>query len=146
MNKAQMRTWLNFSISLATLLIAAVVIAYIWRNEIDIYDMSKLTRLRILSLISTIPLILIVITQWRWKKVYDERDRQIDRKATYIGAVGAFVFLAGAGWLLCVISRMGSIKAPLIMLLLYLAAFVWFFVSSTVALIQYGWNSKGEKS
>ena len=142
MNRAQKRTWLNFAISLATLVISAAVIVYIQRNEINIYDMSKLTRLRILSLLMTIPLILIVIIQWRWKKNYDERDKEIDRKAVICGSTGAFIFLAGAGWYLCVITKMGSIKAALIMLLVYLAAFVWFFVSSVAALIQYGRGGK----
>ncbi len=120
MNKAQKRTFICLAISFATLVISAAIIAYIWRNEIDIYDLSKPTRLRILSLFMTIPLILIVITNWRWKKVYDERDKQIDRKAIVCGSIGAFIFLGGAGWLLSVMTKMGSIKAPLVILLVYL--------------------------
>jgi len=77
---------------------------------------------------------------------FDERDKLIDRKANAIGIVGAFIFLAGAGWLLSVITKMGSIKAPLVILLVYLACFVWILVSSVAALIQYGWRSIGEKS
>ncbi len=146
MNKAQKRTFICLAISFATLVISATIIAYIWRNEINIYDLSKPTRLRILSLFMTIPLILIVITNWRWKKVYDERDKQIDRKAIVCGSIGAFIFLGGAGWLLSVMTKMGSIKAPLVILLVYLACFVWILVSSVAALIQYGWESKGEIS
>ena len=146
MNKAQKRTWLCFLISFATLVVSTAVITYIRQNEIDIYDLSKPARMRILSLLMTIPLILIVITNWRWKKVYDERDLQIDRKAIVCGSIGAFIFLGGAGWLLSVMTKMGSIKAPLVILLVYLACFVWVLVSSTAALIQYGWKIKGEKS
>ncbi len=146
MNKAQKRTFICLAISFATLVTSAAIIAYIWRNEINIYDLSKPTRLRILSLFMTIPLILIVIANWRWKKVYDERDKQIDRKAIVCGSIGAFIFLGGAGWLLSVMTKMGSIKAPLVILLVYLACFVWILVSSVAALIQYGWESKGEKS
>jgi len=146
MNKAQKRTFICLAISFATLVISAAIIAYIWRNEINIYDLSKPTRLRILSLFMTIPLILIVITKWRWKKVYDERDKQIDRKAIVCGSIGAFIFLGGAGWLLSVMTKMGSIKAPLVILLVYLTCFVWILVSSTAALVQYGWSGKGEKS
>lgn len=146
MNKAQKRTFICLAISFATLVISAAIIAYIWRNEINIYDLSKPTRFRILSLLMTIPLILIVITKWRWKKVYDERDKQIDRKAIVCGSTGAFIFLGGAGWLLSVMTKMGSIKAPLVILLVYLACFVWILVSSVAALIQYGWKAKGEKS
>jgi hypothetical protein len=42
-------------------------------------------------------------------------------------------------------TKMGSIKAPLVMLLVYLACFVWILVSSVAALIQYGWGGKDEK-
>ena len=145
MNKAQKRTFICLAISFATLVISAAIIAYIWRNETNIYDLSKPTRLRILSLLMTIPLILIVITNWRWKKVYDERDKQIDHKAIVCGSIGVFVFLGGAGWLLSVMTKMGSIKAPLVMLLVYLAYFVLILVSSVAALIQYGWGGKDEK-
>lgn len=146
MNKAQKRTWLRFAVSFATILIAAVIIAYIQRNAIDIYDMSQPTRYIILGLLSAIPPVLIAVIDWRWKKIYDERDRHIDNKAAIYGAVGAFIFLAGAGWLLIVTTKMGSIKAPLVILLVYLAWLVWILVSSVSALIQYGWKIKGEKS
>ncbi len=146
MNKAQKRTWLRFAVSFATILIAAVVIAYIRRNAIDIYDMSQPTRYIILGLLSAIPPVLIAVIDCRRKKVYDERDRQIDNKAAIYGAIGAFIFLAGAGWLLIVMTKMGSIKAPLVILLVYLAYFVWILVSSTASLFQYGWTVKGEKS
>jgi hypothetical protein len=146
MNKAQKRTWLNFAISLATLVISAAVIAYIWRNEINIFDLSKPTRIRILGLFFTIPLILIVIVAWGWRKDYDERDMLIDYKANTIGIVGAFGFLGGAGWYLSVVTKMGSVRAPLICTLVYLACFVWILVSSVAALVQYGGTCKGEKS
>jgi hypothetical protein len=81
--------------------------------------------------------------EWGWKKIYDERDMQIDRQAVILGAVGAFIFLGGAGWYLSVVTKMGSIKAVLIMLLVYLAYFVWNLVLSIVALIHYGWGGKG---
>ena len=142
MNKAQKRTWFSLAISLATILISAVVITYVRRNEINIFDLSKPTRIRILGLFCTIPLIMIVIINWRWKKDYDERDRHIARKANAIDIAGAFIFLGGAAWLLNVISRMGSIRTPLITFLVYLACFIWILVSSTAALIQYGWGIK----
>jgi len=142
MNKAQKRAWLNFMVSLATLVISSVVITYVWRNEINIFDLSKPMRIRILGLFCTIPLILIVIIAWRWKKDYDERDKLIDRKANAIGIVGAFVFLGAAAWFLSVMTRMGSIRVPLITFLVYLACFVWILVSSMAALVQYGADAK----
>jgi hypothetical protein len=142
MNKAQKRAWLNFMVSLATLVISSVVITYVWRNEINIFDLSKPMRIRILGLFCTIPLILIVIIAWRWKKDYDERDKLIDRKANAIGIVGAFVFLGAAAWFLSVMTRMGSIRVPLITFLVYLACFVWILVSSMAALVQYGGGAK----
>ena len=146
MNKAQKRVWFNFAVSLTTLVISAAVIAYIWRHEINIFDLSKPTRIRILGFFSAIPLILIVIIAWRWKKDYDERDMLIDRKANAIGIVGAFIFLGGAGWYLSVATKMGSVRAPLICFLVYLACFVWILVSSVAALVQYGVTFKGDKS
>lgn len=102
MNKAQKRTWFCFAISLATIVIEAAVIVFIRINQIDIYEP---TRFRVLGLLCTIPLILIVITGARFPtKKFDERDKLIERKANAIGIVGAFIFLAGAGGLLCVIS------------------------------------------
>jgi hypothetical protein len=149
MNKAQKKTWLRLLISLATLLIAAIVIIYVRRSGIDVYDFSTPARIRryiLLGILSAIPLILIVVTEWGWKKVYDERDKQIDHQAVTLGAVGAFIFLGGAGGLLSVMKKMDSIKAPLVILLVYLAYFVWILVSSIAALIQYGRTGKGEKS
>jgi hypothetical protein len=149
MNKAQKRTWLRLLISLVTLLIASILIIYFRSSGIDIYDFSTPARIRryiLLGLLSAIPLILIAVVDWGWKKVYDERDKQIDRQAVIWGAIGAFVFLAVAGWFLTVYTKMGSIKAVLIMLLVYLAIFVGNLVSSAAALVQYGWGIKGEKS
>ena len=79
-------------------------------------------------------------------KEYDERDLVIERKANTVGIVGAFTFLAGAGWFLTVLTKMGFIRASHILLLVYLACFVWILVSSVAALIQYGWDAKGGKS
>ena len=142
MNRAQKRTWLCFGISLATLLIAAVVIGFIWVNEIDVTDINR-TAFRIFSLPWTIPLILIVIISARYPgKYYDERDKLIERKATIIGAVGVFIFLTGAIYFFYLISRVDSIRTLSIVWLVYLAAFVWFFVSSVAALIQYRWGSR----
>jgi hypothetical protein len=143
MNKAQQRTWLNFMVSLTTLVISSAVIAYVRRNEINIFDLSKPTRIRILGFFCTIPLILVVIIGWRWrKKDYDERDMLINRKANVIGIVGAFVFLGGAAWFLSVMTKMGSIRVPLITFLVYLACFVWILVTSIAALVQYGAGAK----
>ena len=148
MNRAQKRAWLRLLISLATLLIASIFIIYFRSRGIDISDFSTPTRIVryiLLGILSAIPLILIVAIEWGWKKVYDERDKQIDNQAVICGAVGAFIFLGGAGCFLCVVSKRGLIKAASIILLIYLACFVWNLVLSIVALIQYGREPKGEK-
>ncbi|HUS89704.1 MAG TPA: hypothetical protein VMW91_10185 [Desulfosporosinus sp.] len=145
MNKAQKRTWLCFAISLVTLLIATVVITFIWVNEIDVIDIKTKSpaAFRIYSLILTVPLILIVIISAQFpRKYYDERDKLIERKATIIGAVGVFIFLTGAIFFFYLISRVGSIRTLSIVWLVYLAAFVWFFISSVAALIQYRIGAK----
>ena len=146
MNKAQKRIWLKLVVSVAGLLVMTFTLAVIKIYDLDMADASDHMTLRLLSLPCTIPLILIVILDWGWKKMYDERDRQIDRKAAIYGTVGAFIFLAGAGWLLTVVTKMGSIKADLVISLVYLACFVWILVSSVAALIQYGWKIEGGQS
>ena len=149
MNKAQKRAWLRLLISVATLLIASIVIIYVRSSGIDVFDFSTPARIRryiLLGILSAIPLILIVVIEWGWKKIYDERDMQIDNQAVICGAVGAFIFLGGAGGFLTVATKMGSIKAGSILLLVYLACFVWNLVFSIVALILYGRIGKGEKS
>ena len=149
MNKAQKRTWLRLLISVATLLIASIVIMYVRSSGIDVFDFSTPARIRryvLLGILFAIPLILIVVIEWGWKKIYDERDMQIDRQAVILGAVGAFGFLTLAGGFLAVATKMGSIKAGSIIPLVYLACFVWNLVFSIAALILYGRIGKGEKS
>ena len=77
-------------------------------------------------------------------KIYNERDKDIDRQAAVWGAIDGFIFWAGAGWFLVVAGKMGSIRTMSIMLLVYLAYFVWNVVSSIAALIHYGWRERNE--
>ena len=149
MNRAQKRTWLRLLVSVATLLIASVFIIYFRSRGIDIYDYSTPARIRryvLLGLLSAVPIILIAVIDWGWKKVYDERDLQIEREASVCGWVGALTFLALAGWYLTVATKNGSIKAVLILLLVYLAFFVSIVVLSIVALILYGRRERGDAS
>jgi hypothetical protein len=97
---------------------------YFRSRGIDIYDVSTPARIRryiLLGVLSAIPCILIAVIDWGWKKVYDERDLQIERQAAICGSVGALTFLALAGWYLTVATKMGFIRAVLILLLVYLA-------------------------
>jgi FtsH-binding integral membrane protein len=147
MNRAQKRTWLTFAISAATLLISASVIWYAWVNKIDLIDFDRPMRTRLIMLPSTIPLILIVVISMRYKgKDYDERDLLIERRSSGIGYLMAFIFLTVAGYCLFLINPRGSTRNIYVVMccsfLIYLAAFVWFFVSAIAALILYG---KGEK-
>ena len=147
MNKAQKRAWVRLLISLTTLLIASILIIYFRSRGIDIYDFSTPARIRryvLLGLLSAVPIILIAVLDWGWKKVYDERDLQIEREASICGWVGALTFMALAGWYLTVATKNGSIKAVLILLLVYLAFFVSIVVLSIVALILYGRRERNE--
>ena len=146
MNKAQKRTWQKILVSIAGLLFMAGAIAVMKIKNLDFSDKSDQSMIRILGLINTIPLILMVIIDWGWKKVFDERDKLIAQKANYIGIIGTFIFLAVASEFLIVITKIGSIKTPLITSLVYLACFVWILVSSIAALMQYSSGCKGEKS
>ena len=149
MNKAQRTTWLRLLISLVALLVASILIMYFRSRGIDIYDWSTPARIRryiLLGVLSAIPLILIAVIEWDWKKVYDERDKQIDNDAVIGGAVAAIAFLSLAGVYLTGATKMGSIKAVSVVFLVYLACLVWNLVLSIVALILYGRACKGEKS
>ena len=146
MNKAQKRIWGKLIVSIAGLLVMSSALTIMKICNLEMRDAQDHDAIRILGLLNTVPLILIVILEWRWKKIYDERDIEIDRRALHYGIVGAFIFLGGAGWYLTVITRLGSVKADLIISLVYLAVFVCILVSSVAALIQYGWRNKGEES
>jgi apolipoprotein N-acyltransferase len=89
-------------------------------------------------------MILIAVIDWGWKKVYDERDLKIEGQAAVCGWVGALAFIALAGWCLTVASKMGFIRAVLILFLVYLAFFISIVVLSIVALIQYGRGARGD--
>jgi len=146
MNRAQKKTWFYCAISLAGILIGAAVITFIKVNELDMRDVNDHTILRILSLLLAVPLVLMVIISARFKKKdFDERDKQIERKGLVSGMIGTFIFLAGAGWLLVVTTRMGPITSLSIIWLIYLAAFVWYLVSSVASLIQYGRGGKNHE-
>ena len=144
MNKAQKWAWILFAISLATLVISAIGILYVRQNQINFSDTNNNTLHRMQGLIMTIPLILIVVIvvleKYFFKKCFDERDTKINRIASSIGAIGTLAFLAAAGLSLTVITKMGSIKATTLLLLVYLAAFVWFLIMSATTLFQYGWR------
>ncbi len=148
MNRAQKRTWIRLLISLGALLMASILIIYFRSRGIDIYDWSTPARIRryiLLGVLSAVPLILIVVIEWGWKKVYDERDKQIDNEAVIGGAVAAFAFLGLAGMYLTMTTKMGSIKAASVLFLVYLAYLVCNLVLSIVALILYGRAPKGEQ-
>ena len=143
MNKAQKRTWLSLVISLAGISLGAAVIATIKIMQLDIANTNHHMTFRLLSLLLMIPLVLMVILSWRIpRKEYDERDKTIERKAFIFGTFGVFIFLGAASWFLSVVTKMGSIKVVQITLLVYLAAFVWYLVSSVAALAQYGRGGK----
>jgi tryptophan-rich sensory protein len=140
MNKAQKRAWLVLTISIVTLLAAAAVIIFVHINHIDVIGLPKPTPIgRILGLVMTVPLILIVITAWRFpQKDFDERDKLIDHKTAIFGYMGGLIFLVGAGWFIIIANQLGTIKSLLIIYLIYLAYFVSVSASSIAALIQYG--------
>ena len=143
MNEAQKRAWFYFVISLAGILIGAAVITFIKVNELNFRDASNHAAFRILSLPLMLPLILMVIVSARFKKKdFDERDKQIERKSLFAGTMATFIFLGGASWLLVVTTRMGPITSLSIIWLVYLAAFLWYLISSVAALIQYGKGGK----
>ena len=143
MNKAQKRTWLSLAISLAGISLGATAVTLIKIMQLDIANTNHHMTIRLLSLPTTIPLILMVILSWRLPiKRYDERDREIDRKSMSYGIIGAFVFLGAAVLVLGAMSPLGSMKIFFLSSLVYFAFFVSQIVSSIAALFQYGWREK----
>jgi hypothetical protein len=148
MNRAQKRIWLKLAVSVAGLLAMSGALALIKFNDLQIADKEDHTSLRVLGLLCTIPLILIVILDWGWKRkrIYDERDLHIERRSLIIGVLAVFFFLGGAAMILLVLRPLGSINVYFLPSLVYLAYFVLILVSSIAALIQYGRVGKdGEK-
>ncbi|MHC4426700.1 MAG: hypothetical protein ACYSYV_11475 [Planctomycetota bacterium] len=113
MNRAQKRTWCKLAVSILGLMVMSGTLTIMKIYNVEMRDPQDHNAIRMLGLLNTIPLIMIVILDWRWKKIYDERDKLIDSKANAIGIVGTFIFLAGAGWFLTVVTKLGSIKAHL---------------------------------
>lgn len=148
MNIAQKRTWLEFAISAATLLISATVFWYAWANEIILIDLDRPMRTRLLSLPTMLPLILILIISYRIrKKDYDERDKEICRKSIGFGYIAAMIFLvAGGFFLFYIVEPLGTTTNIYILMrfccLVYLTCFVGFLVSAIAALTRYGWRNK----
>jgi len=105
--------------------------------DLDAADQGDHTPLRLLGLLCTIPLILIVILDWGWKKVYDERDLDIERGSLPLGMVGVFAFLTGAAMALGFIWPLESVSISTMLSLIYLAYFACLLVSSVAALTHY---------
>jgi len=146
MNKAQKRIWLKLAVSVAGLLVMVGMLTVIKIHNLDMADTTDHTALRVLGLLCTIPLILVVILDWGWKRIYDERDMDIERRSMVIGIIAAFGFLGGAAVILLMIRPLGAIKIIFLPSLVYLAYFACLLASAVAALIQYGWKIKGEKS
>jgi len=146
MNKAQKRTCISLVISLAGILLGAAAVTLIKIMQLDIANTNHHMILRLLSLPTTIPLISMVILSWRLPtKGYDERDREIERKSMGYGVIGAFVFLGAAVLVLGIMSPLGSMKIFFLSSLVYFAFFASLIVSSVAALLQYGWQEKGNE-
>jgi hypothetical protein len=145
MNRAQKKAWLVLAISSATLLTITVAAVFVHINNIDVFDLSKPTRFRLLNLAMTIPLILLIILSYRFpKKDFDERDRYIDNRAVAFGGIGALIALGGAALFLLFTSRAGHVKSLQIPFAAYIVCFVYFLILAIAALIQYGRCNKGE--
>ena len=143
MSKAQQRTWYKLAVSVAGLVVMCGALALIEIQNLEMADMRNHMALCALGLLCTGPLILVVILDWGWKRIYDERDMHIERRSLILGSVAAFVFLGGAVLVLLATKPLGSIKVVHLPSLVYLAYFAYLLVSSTAALIQYGRDGEG---
>jgi len=142
MNKAQKRTWCKLAVSVLGLLFMSGALTIMKIYNLEMRDPQDHTAIRILGMFNTIPFILIAIIDWRWKKVYDERDLQIELNTLRFGIIGSFTFLAAAGLFLMIKTKCGFIKANLITSLVVLSVYVGLLISSAAALILYGRGGK----
>ena len=142
MNKAQKRIWAKVVVSILGLIFMSGALTITKVYALEVSDTQDRMAVRMLGLLNTIPLILIVILDWRRKKICDERDIYIEHRASVFGIVGAFAFLAAAGLFLTIKTKLGSFRADLILSLVFLSFFIWILVSSAAALVQYPWGGK----
>ena len=141
MSCAEKRTWWTFSIALATVLIGAGASVFVRTNQIDVFQDLVC---RGFGVLATIPLIaIVVLSRYFPDREYDERDRDIDRKAQCWGSIGGMSFLCGLALLLHVLDPLGSIGTVALPWLAYLTFFTCTLFQSGAGLVQYRCVGKG---
>ena len=96
MNKAQKRTSHRLAASILGLLFMSGAFAVIKIKNLDFSDKQDCLLYVFLGLLNTTPFIWIALLDWRWKKVYDERDVYIERRSQTLGSTVA-ISLLGIG-------------------------------------------------
>ncbi len=137
MNRAHRRTWGNLAVSVAGILLMSGVLAVMEIYDIRIADPEDHTAIRVMGVVCTIPLILIAILQWGWKKIYDERDLDIERRSMIIGGIVGLCFLCGGSLVMVVTRPLGSIDIYHLPSLSYITCFVLWGASAAAALVLY---------
>ncbi len=139
MSKAQRHTWLRLLISVMGIGLMTGLLLIVSARDMSLSNPSDHFTYRVLGLISTIPLILLVLLDWRWKKrgIADERDLEIERRAWGIGATATFAIVTGAVLVSLFMGPLGTVTIHDLPSLIYIAYFVFLLTSSTAALIVY---------
>jgi len=134
MNKAQKRTWYRLAASILGLLFMSSAFAVIKIKNLDFTDKQDCLLYVSLGLLNTTPLIWIALLDWRWKKVYDERDVHIEERSQAIGSTVAFVLL-GIGMLIyyLTIGPLNSIAIKGLDLPVFFCLVFYFFLITTNA-------------
>jgi len=143
-NRAHRRTWGNLAVSVAGILLMSGVLAVMEIYDIRLADSEDHTALRVMGVLCTIPLILIAILQWGWKKIYDERDLDIERRSMLIGGTVGLCFLGGGSVVMVVTRPLGTIDIYHLPSLFYITCFVLWGASAAAALILYGRGGRDE--
>ncbi len=135
MNPAQKRTCWTCLISLLTLIMVGIIAVMVLNGQLDLSNNFVYVAVGISF---AIPLVLIVIFSMLYPgKAYDERDRLIENKSIILAIAGTFGFMTLAG---VILANQDFVKTPkwgYLIPFVYIAAIVWFFLSSAIGIILY---------
>jgi len=145
MNRWQKIAWFNLIVIVAGSVISVIAAGTLPPEE-RLMPPNRITVVIIISLV------LVAMAKIIFRKAdkgvdFDERDRQIQRRAKLFGWTGFGLGMA-ATIMVCYIAAgpKGSFPPLVLPIIPLVGAAIYTITESAAALIQYGWAGKGEKS